>query len=262
MEALRKYLRSELWAESSLPPVRLDSDRTALVIVDMQYLDAHPDFGMGAVAKEKGQTKEFEWYFQELPKIIKNQQELIRTCRGKGIEVVYTRICSLTRDGRDTSYFYSRTLPIVTPIDSKEAQVLDEIKPEKDDVVIIKTTDSAFNSQFNADRILRNMGIQILMVCGVVSNGCVESTVRDAADLGYDVITISDASLSFTKVQHEFALMEQNMFYSRIKSTAEILQELRTVPEAKPKSKLEYSSISLPRNVKAAVTTPRRKSKV
>ncbi len=246
LSILRKYLRSELWAESSLAPVHLDPDRVALLIVDMQYLDAHPDYGMGAIAKEKNQIKEFEWYFEELPKIVKNQRELIRVCRDKNIEVIYTRICSLTRDGRDTSYFYSRTLPIVTPIDSKEAQILEEIKPRDDDIVIIKTTDSAFNSQYNLDRILRNMGIQILIICGVVSNGCVESTVRDAADFGYDVITVSDSSLSFTRLQHEVALLEQNMFYSRIKSTSEIISELNSANKAVPKSKMEYSSLSLP----------------
>jgi ureidoacrylate peracid hydrolase len=247
LDAVRKYIRSELWAESSLAPVKIVPDQTALVIVDMQYLDAHPDYGLGAIAKERGQEKEFEWYFGEMPRVIRNQQELIRACHEKRVEVVYTRICSLTKDGRDTSYFYSRTLPIVTPIDSKEAQILDEIRPKEDDIVIIKTTDSAFNSQYNTDRILRNMGIQTLLVCGVVSNGCVESTVRDAADLGYDVITVADASLSFTRVQHEFALMEQNMFYSRIKRTHEILEELAMAPKARPKSKIEYSTLSLPR---------------
>jgi nicotinamidase-related amidase len=251
LDALRQYIRSDLWAESSLPPVKLDPDRTVLVIVDMQYLDAHRDYGMGAVAKGRGQTKEFDWYFKELSRIIRNQQQLIRACRAKGIEVVYTRISSLTRDGRDTSYFYSKTLPIVTPIDSKEAQILDEIKPEPDDIVVVKTTDSMFNSQYNTDRILRNMGIQILLICGVVSNGCVESSVRDAADLGYDVFTISDASLSFTEVQHEVAMLEQNMFYSRIKTTGEILDELNAAQQVTPKSKVKYSTISLPQETRA-----------
>ena len=245
-DSLKSQIHSELWAQSSLPPVKLDPDRMALVVVDMQYLDAHPDFGLGAVAKERKQTKEFAWYFKGLPRVIRNQRRLIRACRRKRIEVTYSRICSLTRNGRDTGYFYSSTLPIVTPADSKEAQILDEIKPEPDDIVFVKTTDSVFNSQYNADRILRNMGIQILIVCGVVSNGCVESTVRDAADLGYDVITVSDASLSFTRIQHEVAMLEQGMFYSRIMETDRILEGLRGLRAARTKSKLDFSILSLP----------------
>lgn len=259
-ESLKSQIHSELWAQGSLPPVKLDPDRTALLVVDMQYMDAHPDYGMGAVSKEKGQTKEFEWYFRGLPRIVGNQRRLIAACRKKHLEVVYSRICSLTNDGRDTSYFYSATLPIVTPADSKEAQILDEVKPEPDDVVIVKTTDSVFNSQFNADRILRNMGIQALVVCGVVSNGCVESTVRDAADLGYDVITVSDASLSFTAMQHEVAMLEQGMFYSRIMTTDAVLKELDGLGTARPKSKLDMSTLSLPEKTRRAYrgTQPRK----
>ncbi len=245
-ENVKKYLGSQLWAKNSILPVELKADKTALVIVDMQYLDAHSEYGMGAVAKKQGFAHEFDWYFQEMPRIIRNQQALIKACREKNIEVMYTRICSLTKDGRDTSYFYSFTLPIVTPIDSKEAQVLDEIRPAHDDIVIVKTTDSAFNSQYNTDRILRNMGIQQLLICGVVTNGCVEGTVRDAADLGYDVITVGDASLAFTEVQHEFALMEQALFYSRIKNTKEVLSELSRLSKAPSKSKLKQVTLSIP----------------
>jgi ureidoacrylate peracid hydrolase len=245
-ESVKKYLGSQLWAKNSIPPIKLKADKVALVIVDMQYLDAHTDYGMGAIAKKEGFAHEFDWYFHEMPRIIRNQQALIKVCREKNIEVIYTRICGLTKDGRDTSYFYSFTLPIVTPIDSKEAQVLDDIKPAEDDIVIVKTTDSAFNSQYNTDRILRNMGIQQLLICGVVTNGCVEGTVRDAADFGYDVITIGDSSLAFTEVQHEFALMEQALFYARIKNTKEVLSELSQLDRATSKSKLKQVVLSIP----------------
>lgn len=245
-EIVKKRLGSQLWAKNSLPPVPLETEKTALIIVDMQYLDAHQDYGMGAVAKKDGFAHEFAWYFQEMPRVIHNQQALIQACREKNIEVVYTRICSLTRDGRDTSYFYTFTLPIVTPINSKEAEILAEIRPADDDIVIIKTTDSAFNSQYNTDRILRNMGIQQLLVCGVVTNGCVEGTVRDAADLGYDVVTIGDASLAFTQEMHEFALMEQALFYSRIKDTKDVLAELSKLSKAPSKSKLKRVTLSIP----------------
>lgn len=243
-------VRSQFIATDTLRPIAIDPEKAALMVIDMQYLDAHVDYGIGAVARSRGRSKEFEWYFREMPRIIRNQRKLIDACRRKGIEIVYTRICSLTRDGRDTGYSFSRGAPIVTPVNSHEAQILHELRPKSDDIVVAKTTASAFNSQYNTDRILRNMGIQILLVCGVLSNACVESTVRDAADLGYDVFTVSDASLSFTKAQHELALLEQGLFCSRIRTTREVLRELERRKRAKSKSKLEYSTSSLPDSTK------------
>jgi ureidoacrylate peracid hydrolase len=217
------------------------------MIVDMQYLDAHSDYGIGGIAKKRGYAKDFEWYFERLPGVIRNQRRLIRICRTKGIEVVFAKIGSLTRDGRDTSYVHAVTWPFVTPVGSKEAQILDDIRPSEDEIVINKTTSSVFNSQFNTDVILRNMGIRLLMICGVTTNGCVESTVRDACDLGYDVMTISDACLAYSEFQHEFALLEQSMFYTRLRRTDEILEEISHLAHAKSKSKLTFSNMSLPR---------------
>lgn len=247
-DEIREYMTIKLFKESAIQPVSINTDTAALLIVDMQYGDAHSDYGLGAIAREQDHFGEYEWYFSEMPRIIRNQQQLIRACRDKGIEVVYSKISSLTKNGRDTGYSYTRTTHSVTPVDSKEAQILEELRPDEDDIVIMKTSDSMFNSQYNLDRILRNISIQLLMVCGVVTNGCVESTVRDATDLGYDVITVGDACLAVNEFQHQIALMEQAIYCSRIKQTQEILKELEAAPRAKSKSKIQYSDLSLPKS--------------
>jgi nicotinamidase-related amidase len=225
-------VRREFWTDSKLAPVKLVATRMALLIIDMQYLSCDPDYGRGAIAKKNESYPKLQWYFSEIPRIVKNQKKLIEMCASKNIEVVYTKVCSLTCDGRDTGYFYRKTIPFGAITNTRETEILDELKPQKDQIVIEKTTDSAFNSNYNLDRILRNIGIQTLLICGVLTNACVESTARNAADLGYDVVTIGDACLTLTKLQHEVALMELGGFYAEVKSTREVLNELKNIRSA------------------------------
>src|SRR3569833_2457533 len=82
----------------------LDPQRTALVIIDIQYLDAHRDYGMGADAKAMGITAKYDYYFNQLDNVvIPNTQRLLAACRKAGMQVIYPRIASLVRDGRDIS---------------------------------------------------------------------------------------------------------------------------------------------------------------
>src|ERR687895_759953 len=74
---------------------------TALIVVDMQYLDA--DWGSGAVleARRAGFEQELTYYRDRLELIVPNIRRLQDACRAKGIEVIHTKIASLTADGRD-----------------------------------------------------------------------------------------------------------------------------------------------------------------
>ena len=68
-----------------------------------------------------------------------------------------------------------------------------------------KVSSSPFNSTA-IDRFLRNLDIDTFLVCGVVTNGCVEGTVRDASDLGYQVIMVDDACAAVTPALHQAAI--------------------------------------------------------
>jgi len=65
----------------------------------------------------------------------------------------------------------------------KEAAFIPEVVPQGDEVVIAKISSSPFNST-NIDFVLRNLGVVHIVLAGVMTNGCVESTARDAADRG------------------------------------------------------------------------------
>ena len=204
-----------------LPEFELATEDTALLIIDMQYLDAHRDYGLGAEAKARGVTEEYEYYFSRVENVlIPNIQRLQGMCRERGIEVMHVRIASLVEDCRDVAEIHKR-LKLFAPAGSKEAEILEEIKPLDNEVVISKGCSGAFNGT-NLDQILANMGIKNLICTGVVTNGCVETTVRSAGDRDYNVILVGDCCATHTQEEDEFALKVMHDSYCKVKNTEEV----------------------------------------
>lgn len=208
-----------------LPDFTLDWQHAALLIVDMQYIDAHPDYGYGLKAREAGTFKTLEYYFERLAKVvIPNIENLAERFRELGQPVVYVRIGSRRADGADTSWRY-RQFNLLAPPGSKEREILAEIAPKPLDLVIEKTTSGAFNST-NLDQVLRNMQITSLVICGVATNGCVETSVRGAGDLGYLVYLVDDGCAAFKAELHEESIRDMDHNFGIVKSTGEITREM------------------------------------
>ena len=209
-----------------LPDFKLDWGHVALLIVDMQYIDAHPDYGYGLKAKEEGTFDTLAYYFDRIAKVvIPNIAQLADRFRELVQPVVYVRIGSRRQDGADTSWRY-RQFNLLAPPGSKEREILGEIAPKPVDLVIEKTTSGAFNST-NLDQVLRNMGINSLVVCGVATNGCVETTVRGAGDLGFLVYLVDDGCAAFKPELHEESIRDMDHNFAIVKSASEIVQESR-----------------------------------
>jgi ureidoacrylate peracid hydrolase len=86
-----------------------------------------------------------------------------------------------------------------------DAEIIDEVKPNENDHIIIKRRDSAF--QDTELRVwLQSVGINTLIFCGVDTSICVETSLRDGFNLGYGVILISDATSSGMKKHYETTL--------------------------------------------------------
>ena len=116
--------------------------RTALLFIDVQNFNARPDGGeykgMGLTPEQALSRRAY--FFERLDKVvIPNMQRLQTACRQSGIEVLYTVIESLTRDGRDRSRDYKIT-GFNVPKGSWDAQVLDAIRPAEDEIVFPKTS--------------------------------------------------------------------------------------------------------------------------
>ncbi len=89
---------------------------------------------------------------------------------------------------------------------SKAAEFYTDLAPQKDDIVVEgKNTLSAFNSS-NLNAILRAKGIKTIALAGFLTNVCVESTARDAFDLGYEVFILSDCTAATSKEEQQYAV--------------------------------------------------------
>jgi len=204
-------------------------ERTALLFIDVQNYNARSD---GGIYKNQGfTTKEAEakhaYFFKRLKEeTIPNMKRLQSSCREKGIEVMYTVIECLTGDGRDRSLDYKIT-GLNVPRESWDAQVLDEIKPVGDEIVFPKTSSSVFIST-NIHYILGNLGVDFLIISGLLTDQCISSAVRDACDLGYLVTLITDACATYTRERHDTSLSHIKG-YCRQRTTDEFLLELRNL---------------------------------
>ena len=197
--------------------------QTALLFIDVQNYTAHRD---GGEFKQEGPNSErFVYYFDRMERVaLPNMRRLQADCRKAGVEILYTVIENLTEDGRDRSLDY-KISGIDVPKGSWDAQVYAAIAPGPDEIVLRKTSSSVFIST-NIDYILRNLGIRQLILCGVVSDQCVESAVRDACDLGYLVTLVPDACATFSADRQE-ASVRAIKGYCRQRATSELLSELR-----------------------------------
>lgn len=220
--AYRKWLTENRAVQESL-----EKHNTALLVIDLQYLDAAEGFGVFADAANSGVPKEAqEYYFKRLHHIVlPNVRRLQDTFRDLKLEVIHTRIQSLTRDGRDRSLGHKRLKLHAAP-GSKEAEFLPEIAPKGDELIINKTASGVFNAT-NLEYILRNMGITGLFVCGVYTNECVSTTVRDASDRGFYTTLINDGCATVTPELHNATIRTLKDRYCRVLTADQAVKETR-----------------------------------
>jgi nicotinamidase-related amidase len=190
-----------------------DARRTALLLVDVQNHVWNRDVAARLPAFDARVTEV----------VLPNLRRLVDAFRGAGAEILYTVMENLTKDGRDRSLDYKLSGFFIAR-GSWEAQVLDAVAPGDDDIVLPKTSSGVFNST-NLDYLLRNIGIETLVVAGFLTDQCVDHAIRDAADRGYYPLCISDACATHTKSRHDNAL-EAFGGYCRTLTTDEMLAEI------------------------------------
>lgn len=204
--------------------VEIDPNHAALLFIDVQNYTARPDGGEYAHLDPAVRDEKYGWFFNTLAEsAIPNMQLLQSACRAAGIEVLYTTIENLTRDGRDRSLDY-KISGLDVPKGSWDAKVIDAIAPLEDEIVIPKTSSSVFIST-NIDYVLRNLGVRSLIIAGLLTDQCIDSAVRDACDLGYLVTTVTDSCATLSQERHDWSL-RNNRGYSRQITTAAMVEEI------------------------------------
>ncbi len=87
------------------------------------------------------------------------------------------------------------------------SEVIDELKPEKNDYIVRKRKYSGFFGT-DLDLILRELSVDELIITGVVTNICVLYTSSDAANRGYSIVVPRDCIAGLNKEDHEWALKQ------------------------------------------------------
>src|SRR5215210_5640726 len=202
-----------------------------LIIVDMQN---------GFVSSEGSYDKlgmNIENYQKVIPKI----KELINFCRNEKIPIFYTEairepsgidlllnvhnILPRSREER----LQNKKIPICVR-GTWDAQTIDEIKPTEKDHIILKRRDSAF--QDTELRVwLQSIRVNTLIFCGIDTSICVESSLRDAFNLGYDVILVSDATASGSKKHYETTIERVRDYYGVVINIDDLKKMIQTLDD-------------------------------
>jgi ureidoacrylate peracid hydrolase len=169
-------------------------------------------------------------YREVIPKI----NNLINLCRNIGIPIFYTQavressgIDLLTRSHKILPKSREERIkkkPICVR-ETWDAEIIDEIKPSEGDHVVIKRRDSAFHDT-EIGVWLRSLKIDTLIFCGIDTSICVETSLRDAFNIGYDIVLISDATASNNKKHYESTLENVKGYYGIVMDMKELDQSL------------------------------------
>ena len=183
----------------------------ALVIVDMQkyYLESDSVYSEYFNSLYPGSLAYIRTRANGI--VIPNILKIRKYFKENKLPVIYLRLCGVKSDRSDLHRFFKKSYQDgsaagfegVYPVES-ELQA-DIIKPDEEDVIINKTTFSPFASS-GIDAILKSLNIETLVLTGLATSQCVETTARDASDRGYDVYQIHDAQADYDDMTHEASL--------------------------------------------------------
>lgn len=225
MRPKEKYLNFYYQTSEEFAPTVIDPKKTALLIVDMQNEFILRDEGEAKAFQERGEWERWIPFHDRLDEIvIPNNKKLLEGFRRHGMTVTYGRIACLREDGLDRSPVQKAAgwNGILLPVDSRGAQIIDELAPLPNEIVVNKTTDSVTTGT-NYLTLLQFMGIDTVVVTGIVTDQCVACTVRGLADAGLKVICVEDACAAGCMELHDAELKIMSVIYCDVLSTEETL---------------------------------------
>lgn len=214
--------------------VQIDPKRTALLIIDAQYACVKRPHIEQPTAAEKERLERWEPFYRTYEDVvIPNLQSIIRSCRDHQMEVTYAKIQGFKKSGTDRSLVQKMTgfNEFLVTEDDPRGAIIEELAPEKEDIVVNKTTDSVITGT-NMRLLLHNMGVDTVIVTGTMTDQCVSGTVRDLADESFHVWLIEDACLAATKELHEHELTALNNIYCHVITTQELLKAIEEAERA------------------------------
>ena len=209
--------KTQKWLEAIKPynkhPMKLNPKKAALLVIDMQN-----DF------INKGSMV----YTEMAEAIVPNLKRLISACRKAKIPVIYTAHIHQDPavDGGMTAQWWSELKDKkVLVAGSKGSEIYSEIAPKSDEKVIYKHRYSAF---YNTDLeiVLRGFGITDLIITGVMTNICCESSARDAFFRDFRIFVLADGTGSGEEIFHISSLRTLAYGFAYVTTVKEIIKKI------------------------------------
>lgn len=180
---------------------RFHPGHSALVIIDMQKDFCLPGFGAAKAGRDLSAAQAAE----------RGLSELLSAARNSGVLVVHVGLWTLPDHGSDSGPWLAQrrrstaSAENLCIADTEGAEFIDSLSPLPGELVVMKHRYSAFNGT-NLDLLLRARGIRSLVIGGVSTNACIESTLRAAFELDYYICVPPEAVGSWSRPLHEATL--------------------------------------------------------
>lgn len=209
--------------------IEINPEKTALLIIDMQHVFiTRPELNNPSEA-ELIQAKRWEPFYKAIDEVVvPNNKRLLDFFREKNMEVCFAKIQCQKKNGSDRSLDQKATgyNELLLPPGTPSAEIVPELAPREDEIVVTKTTDSALTGT-SLRLWLSNMGIDTVVVTGVLTDQCVSGTVRSLADESFKVWLIEDACMASTQQIQNNELEILNNIYCHVINTDELIDALK-----------------------------------
>jgi ureidoacrylate peracid hydrolase len=210
-------------------PVEVDLNRTAVIVVDMQNAFVSKGGMFDLAGKDLSSSL----------KIIEPIQRMTSKARQKRVRVIYIahRLSPDMREvGFSSPFWFMRSSKMYREKPELRdkliirgtwgGEIIDQLKPDKDDLIIEKLRYSAFSGT-HLDMLLKNYDIKYLIFSGVATNICVETSIRDAYHLEYFPILVTDAAATDPLMSHEATINNVRLAFGWVTSSQSVMEALQ-----------------------------------
>ena len=192
--------------------MELTPSRTAVIAIHMQHDIITADGAFGGFFAAQAVERD----------VIGQAGKLLDAARRSGAAAVYTRVA--WQPGYPDLVANSPLLAMVAQSQclvegSAKAEIVPQLTPQDGDVVLTHQRVGGFSAS-QLDVILRARGVDTVLFAGVATNASVESTARQASDLGYRTIIVADACSAADAAAHDAALASLGLL-AEVTTTAE-----------------------------------------
>ena len=209
--------------------------KSALLIIDMQEYQVRKDWPLYRLMNESVPGI-LDYFVDQVSNVVEpNIKKLIDLFRENKMKIIYAMFSSFNKDGSDLTRKIKEFNEIAKQQygdvlfphkDHAGSQIVNSLKPESEEMIVVKNTSGIFTAT-NLELFLQNMGIEQLLVVGVVTNICVEGAARTASELGFDVFIIEDACAAWSPEVHNNTLVSFEMMFGSVLTTDQAIKKIK-----------------------------------